>query len=173
MNFSNAKIYKLVSNLTHDIYIGSTTKLLTTRLSYHKSPHNKAISRTLFNTIGGIINIELLENYPCNNINELKAREYHYITTNKCINKNKPFISSYNYMTKEWHIDYRNKHLLESKKYRDTHLDKMKQYQLIYQHRPEYIAIRKEYGKMYYINNKIIQQTKRLFEALPFHQVLQ
>ncbi len=171
MNFANSKIYKLISNLTQDIYIGSTTKLLKTRLSYHKSSHNKAVSKYLFQP-DAIVDIVLLENYACNNINELKAKELHYISTLPCINKNKPFISSFNCNSiNEWRQDYRNQHLEQSIHYRNTHLEKMKQYQLIYQNRPEYISIRKEYGKRYYMDEKIKQQMIHGFLNLPFHLV--
>ena len=171
MNFANSKIYKLISNLTQDIYIGSTTKLLQTRLSYHKSTHNKAVSKYLFRP-DAIVDIVLLENYACNNINELKAKELHYISTVPCINKNKPFISSFNCNSiNEWRQDYRNQHLEQSIHYRNTHLEKMKQYQLIYQNRPENILIRKQYFKRYHMKYKIKQQMIHGFENLPFHLV--
>jgi hypothetical protein len=90
-DYSLAKIYKLVSNKTEDIYIGSCLMRLSTRLSNHKHTSNHCVSKKLF-VNDAIITIVLIENYPCNTKNELKARELFHITTNKCINKNKPFV---------------------------------------------------------------------------------
>ena len=90
-DYQNSKIYKLVSNKTSDIYIGSCLMRLSTRLSCHKCKSNKCVSRNLF-TEDAIITIVLIENFACNTKNELKARELHHITTNNCINVNKPFV---------------------------------------------------------------------------------
>ena len=85
MNFHNSKIYKLVNIVTNQIYIGSTTKPLMVRFNHHRSSHNKAVSRTLFYPDVKNVCIELLEEYPCNTINELRARELHYISLNKAL----------------------------------------------------------------------------------------
>ena len=90
-NYQNSKIYKLVSNKTSDIYIGSCLMRLSTRLSNHKNLSNTCASKKLF-TNDAIITIVLVESFPCTTKNELKARELHYITTNNCINVNKPFV---------------------------------------------------------------------------------
>ena len=159
--YINAKIYKLINNITDKIYIGSTTKDLNLRLQLHKSPHNPTVSKQLFNN-QAIVTIHLLELYPCDNKNELKLKEIHYINVNpSCINKNKPFIS--NFTTTDidlinWRRDYRNQHL-----------GKMKAYHSIYKKTIDY----KEKSRKYQATYNIKQQTRRLFEALPFHQVLQ
>ena len=159
--YINAKIYKLMNNITDKIYIGSTTKDLNLRLQLHKSPHNPTVSKQLFNN-QAIVSIHLIEDYPCNNKNELKLKEIHYINVNpSCINKNKPFIS--NFTTSDidlinWRRDYRNQHL-----------EKMKAYHSIYKKTIEY----KEKSRLYTATYNIKQQTKQLFLALPFHQVLQ
>ena len=79
---------------------------LSTRLSNHKNLSNTCASKKLF-TNDAIITIVLLENYPCNTKNELKARELHYITTNNCININKPFVCDIPYGDgKAWLKEY-------------------------------------------------------------------
>ena len=101
----------------------------------------------------------MIEDYPCACKNDLKLREIHYINTIPCINKNKPFISNYvinGIDNKEWARHYRN-----------NHVDKMKSYYIAHSHELKIYQV--EYQKNY----KIIQQTKQLFLALPFHQVLQ
>ena len=39
LDLSNAKIYKLISSKGDEVYIGSTCKSLSTRISYHKSSY--------------------------------------------------------------------------------------------------------------------------------------
>ena len=91
-DFSKGKIYKLVSNISSDVYIGSCIIELCRRLSKHKSPSNNCASKSMFIN-DAIITIVLIENYPCETKNQLKARELHFMTTIDCININKPFIT--------------------------------------------------------------------------------
>ena len=75
--FDNGKIYKIVSDNTNDIYIGSTTNTLKQRLQEHESKYRKkklglkACDILKF----GSYRMELIENYPCNNRKELFKRE--------------------------------------------------------------------------------------------------
>lgn len=103
-DYSKGKIYKLISDKVPEVYVGSCLCELNTRYSGHKNKSNKATSKKLF-TDDAIVKIELLENFPCNNINELKARELYYIKTLPCINKNKPFICHLN-IGPEWMKEY-------------------------------------------------------------------
>ena len=156
MNFSNSKIYKLISNLTKDIYIGSTTRSLKYRLAIHKAPSNEATSKKLFDN-GAIVNIVLIEDYPCACKNDLKLREIHYINTIPCINKNRPFISNYTLSSadkKEWTRQYRNEHIDKMKSYNNLHKDQIKLNRL-----------------QNYKNKKIKQQMIHGFLNLPFHLV--
>ena len=105
-DYQNSKIYKLVSNKTSDIYIGSCLMRLSTRLSQHKNKNNKCVSRNLF-VDDAIITIVLVESFPCTTKNELKARELYHIRTNNCININKPFVCDILYGDgKAWNKEY-------------------------------------------------------------------
>ena len=104
-DFSKGKIYKLISNKSSDVYIGSCLVDLSKRLYGHKSKSNTAVSKSMF-VDDAIISIVLIEDYACYNKNQLKARELHYITTINCINKNKPFITDVNEDYKEWKKQY-------------------------------------------------------------------
>ena len=142
-DFSKAKIYKLVSNKSSDVYVGSCLIELSKRLSSHKCKSNKAVSKSMFIN-DAIITIVLIEDCPCENKNQMKARELHYITTLQCINKNKPFISDIQIIDgdskKEWEKQYRLVHVEEQKQYRLEHQEEEKQYM-------------KQYNKQYYIDN--------------------
>jgi hypothetical protein len=126
-DYSLSKIYKLVSNKTTDIYIGSCLMRLSTRLSNHKQKSNPCVSKNLF-TGDAIITIVLIESYPCNTKNELKARELHHITTNNCINVNKPFVCEIPYGDRKAY----------TKEYRQANKEQLKA------HRKEYYEANKE-----------------------------
>ena len=135
-DYSLAKIYKLVSNKTTDIYIGSCLMRLSTRLSTHKSKSNTTISKKLF-VDDAIITIVLIENYPCNSKNELKARELYHITSNTCININKPFVCDIPYSdTKAYMKEYYHANAEQintrHKVYDDAHREQIHTYQKAY-----------------------------------------
>ena len=82
--FSRGKIYKLINKNTFEpIYIGSTIEKLCTRIAHHRYDFKKVNSRKIYqyiNTIGGFDNIDivLIENYPCDNFEQLRKREQDY-----------------------------------------------------------------------------------------------
>ena len=166
-DFSKAKIYKLVSNISSDVYIGSCLVELSKRLYGHKQPLNKCVSKRMF-VDDAVISIVLIEDCPCDNKNQLKARELHYITTLQCININKPYISDINVVNgddKEWKKEYNKQFQLNNKEhikqykqqYKLTHAEEHKQYDKQYQ--LEHAEHIKQYQKQYYLNKKTQQLT--------------
>ena len=83
-DYSKGKIYKLIDNTNGDIYIGSTVRTLKDRLREHRCKNNSCISKRIINN-GNYI-IELIKNYPCNNVDELEKEESKYIKIQDCIN---------------------------------------------------------------------------------------
>lgn len=95
-NYNESKIYKIISEYTDEIYIGSTTIDLNKRLSIHKNDYirwekNKFHYINSFQLIqyGDGYKIELLESYPCNNNKELTDRENYWINQFRSIAVNK------------------------------------------------------------------------------------
>jgi hypothetical protein len=137
--YQNAKIYCLRSHQTDEIYIGSTINSLSRRLSQHKTGFemfkkgysNLNTSYFLFDKHDDVY-IELLENYPCYTLDDLKKREGELIRSNKCVNK-----CIAGRTIKKWRID--------NKKY----LDKYKQ-----EYRQKHVEEIKTYNKDYYQKNK-------------------
>ena len=132
-NYQNAKIYKLVSNISTDIYIGSTVNKLSHRLNLHKCNTNKCVSKQLFAN-DAVVQIILIELCPCNSKIELVAQEHHYITSLVCINKHIPFITNIvvvNGDEKEWKKEYyqaNKEHSKEyNKEYYQSNKDKIKE----------------------------------------------
>lgn len=93
-NYQNGKIYKIWSSYTDYIYIGSTTLLLSQRLTKHKNNYKKYKNNTYCYTSSfdileyGDAKIELIENYACNNKEQLCKKEGEIIRQNKdiCVN---------------------------------------------------------------------------------------
>ena len=94
-NFQNAKIYSIRSYTTDNVYIGSTTQTLAQRLGKHRGSyrywktHNTRDYTTSYDVLRhGDEYIELVEEYPCSNKDELHRREGEIIrSTDNCVNK--------------------------------------------------------------------------------------
>jgi hypothetical protein len=150
--YENAKIYKLVSNKTADVYIGSCLITLARRLGTHKSEDNRCCSKKMF-ADGAIITIVLIEALPnCKSKSEMKARELHYMTVMKCINVNRPFITETSIVdgdNTEWHKEYEQSpagkaaYKAARKKYEASPAGKATKKK--YQQTPEYKASQKKY----------------------------
>ena len=80
-NYSLGKIYKIVNDVNDKIYIGSTCQTLSQRLNGHRKDARK-IERmsplySAMKELGiGQFRIVLIEEYPCQNVAQLTAREY-------------------------------------------------------------------------------------------------
>ena len=98
--YNKSKIYTIRSPHTDKFYIGATIIPLCKRLSGHRTKYNYYLkgeshyvtSFELFK-LGGEY-IELLENYPCNNVEELNKREGELIRLHKTNVFNRMFILS-------------------------------------------------------------------------------
>jgi len=120
-NYQNSKIYKIVSDHTDQIYIGSTCtkKGLSKRMSNHRYDYNSGYNGTTSKEILKYddAKIVLIELCPCNSKEQLYARERHYIETTNCVNKMIPLRSK-----KEWAED--NRELI--KNYKKQHYENNK-----------------------------------------------
>ena len=96
LKYQKGKIYKIVSNKTDKVYVGSTYTSLATRLGNHRRCQryyvkypDKIIRCTSFDIIElGDYRIELIENYPCYSRKQLQMREgYHMKRTDNLINR--------------------------------------------------------------------------------------
>ena len=124
--YNNGKIYKIEPTCEHDegdIYIGSTTMLLTQRMASHRceykkgknGSHHKLTSFDIFDKYGlDNVKIILLESVNANTIVELLEREAYYIKEFKCVNKNIPTRT-----IKEWQNANRDKIKQHQKKYNE------------------------------------------------------
>lgn len=102
VNYQNGKIYKIVSKNTDKIYIGSTARpRLSERMTEHRSDyayclqHPEARRCKSFDMLAlGDCKIILLESYPCDSKDQLRAREQYYLDIHQksAINAVKSFV---------------------------------------------------------------------------------
>jgi hypothetical protein len=123
MDYKNSKIYKIISNETEDIYIGSTTQPLYKRFYEHKSKYKLWLGGqhcyvSSFELLKyGKCDIILIEDHPCERKEQLHARERYWIENTNCINKNIPTRTKKEY-DKQYHKQYRkdNKEKIKEKR---------------------------------------------------------
>jgi hypothetical protein len=97
IDYTNGKIYKVVSNDYKMTYIGSTAqKRLCDRMNGHRKNYKywkegKSCKLSIYDIfdIYGVENckIELIEEYACNSRNELQRKEGDFIKNTDCVNK--------------------------------------------------------------------------------------
>ncbi len=90
-DYLNGKIYKLVSNQTNDIYIGSTKNTLTERFENHQYDYNVDTPKRRYRKAFEIlkyddVRIELIEDYPTSSKFFLELREGRWILDTYCVN---------------------------------------------------------------------------------------
>jgi hypothetical protein len=135
--YTRSKIYKIVSNSTDKIYIGSTCSALHKRHHQHKldfkrfqnGKHNNITSFQIIEL--GDSDIVLIEEFPCANKIQLHARERYHIENTECLNKVIPGRTDAEYymanretiliQQKQWHAANRE----QQKIYRAIHRDKI------------------------------------------------
>ena len=85
-NYQNGKIYSVRSRSRTDlVYIGSTVRPLSERFASHNKPGDKTRSKQIIEL--GDAYIELIEDYPCENIEQLNRREGQIQQSIECVNR--------------------------------------------------------------------------------------
>ena len=172
-DYSKGKIYKILNNIDNEIYVGSTIKTLSQRMANHRYVMNTKPHYKLYEHMNelGVDNfyIELIENCPCNDTYELRAREGHFIREIATLNMQiagrtkKEWYKDNEEHIKEVHKQYyegNKEHLKEvQKQYIEEHKERYKEYRKQYreEHKERYKQYReehKEQQKQYYENNK-------------------
>ena len=146
-DFRKGKIYKIINDYNDDVYIGSTCDILTKRFSCHKSSINRKCHLPFYKLILEIgfdrFRIELIEDYPCEDIYQLRQREGFYIRQLGTLNKLVAGRTRKEY--NEEHKEQRKEHYENNK---DIILEKQKEYR---ENNREVIL---EKQKEYYLENK-------------------
>ena len=94
--FTECKFYRITSSATDKVYVGHTTKSLDTRMKRHREDSKSKVKRKCMSSEIISVNpkkakIELIEDFPCANIQDARMRERYWIDkTPNCINKTTP-----------------------------------------------------------------------------------
>jgi Uri superfamily endonuclease len=133
-DYQKSKIYKIYSPSKNIIYIGSTIQSLSQRLGEHLSKYKAYNKDNTKNYIRSFLvlecedyKIELLEEYACNNKQQLLKKEGEYIRNIECCNKiivgrtPTEYKREHRINNKEFYNDY-------MKQYRKNNADKMREY---------------------------------------------
>lgn len=155
-NYQQSKIYKIISNNTDKIYIGSTTnQYLSNRKSVHKAHYEMwkddntkqyCSSFELYDL--GDVEFILLETYECNSKDELRARERYWIeqNINNIVNMVKrPIVTKEetNQRKKEYNVENKEHLAMKKKEYEIANKEHLKE------KRDEWHEANKEHVKEY------------------------
>lgn len=150
VNYKNGKIYKIVSDQTDKIYIGSTTDSLSRRIAKHQCDYKKYLNgnRHYISSFDILkyddAKIYLIEDYPCERKEQLLRREGEYIKENKggCVNNKIPGRTTLEYRQntkdnksqydKKYYQKNKDKKIDTSKQWYEANKDNKKEYDLIY-----------------------------------------
>ena len=143
--YKYAKIYKIVCNITGEVYIGSTINRLKQRLKQHTKKPNTCISRNIIER--GDYEMILIKDYPCNNKYELEEEEAKHIRNNTCINITIPHRTP-----KEYKKQYYKNKSEKIKEYYENNKERLNEIKK--QHRKNNPEKYKKYDKTKYENNK-------------------
>jgi hypothetical protein len=132
-DYSQGKIYKIISSECDLVYYGSCAIPLNQRLSIHKNKY-KCFLEAKFNYVTSFellkqnnYEIVLVENYPCDSRKELELREGEYIKNNVCVNERVAGRTP-----KEYRQDNRETLLQKKKEYREANKEKIREQQKQY-----------------------------------------
>ena len=93
VNYQDGKIYKITSPHVDFVYIGSTTQALSKRMGVHRAKTNVCNSKIIIDA--GNARITLIEEYPCDNKEQLCRREQFFLDRIEAKgNKNRAFGNS-------------------------------------------------------------------------------
>ena len=163
-DYANGKIYKVVAlNGTEDeVYYGTSTQPLHKRYEKHRSNYKYWKKKTSKSYVSCFdlfekytvenCRIMLVELFPCNTVEELRAREGFYIKNNQCVNK----LVAGRTQT-EYKQDNRDDILLYQKQYYEENVEKLAEKRKVY--RAENAELVKERQKQYYEDN--VEQIKQ------------
>ena len=145
VNYQLGKIYKIVCRITGEVYVGSTCeKTLARRLVAHRSACNRYIENqegskfSSFQIIQrGDYYIELLENYPCNNSDELRKKEREWYDKTDCINHYRPYLFKEEMRVERLIYDEINKERIreKQKQYVEENKERINEYKRLNYHK--------------------------------------
>lgn len=116
--YEYGKVYMIINENTKKIYVGSTTNTLKKRFYKHMHDFKRGeyLASADLLMLGGETKIVLLENYPCNNKQELLCREQYWMDklskdNIELVNKSRAFNdpNDAEKLYRDWYVKNKNK----------------------------------------------------------------
>jgi len=177
-DYSKGKIYKILNTIDDEIYVGSTVNDLSVRMIKHRSNSKAGCTPLILRHMREIgaqhFYIELIENYPCNSVQELKAKEGEWIRKLGTLNKQVAGRTK-----AEWYEDNQEHCRKQWKEYRDEHKEEIaemkrdwnqRNIEHVKERRREYVEQHQEqmrkYKRDYYERNKdLVKQRSKVHKC--------
>ena len=119
MKYQDGKIYKILNSETSDIYVGSTCQRLAKRMMNHRTRVKEGKDTLLYRKMREIgiehFYIELVENFPCESLEQLNKREGEWMREIAFLNEKVAGRTK-----KEYKQDYKEKISEQGKEYYET-----------------------------------------------------
>lgn len=171
-DYQKGKIYRIISPSKNLVYYGSTIQTLNQRLAEHIKRYKyyndvnyqkrKEYCKSYIVLECEDYKIELVEEYPCNNRQQLLRKEGEYMKNNTCVNTSIAGRTDKEYYddnrekliqkTKDWYEENKQQKAEYDKKYREDNAEKKAEQARIYQANNKEKL--KEYRKAYYEKHK-------------------
>ena len=123
MKYQDGKIYKILNSETSDIYVGSTCQRLAKRMMNHRTRVKEGKDTLLYRKMREIgiehFYIELVENFPCESLEQLNKREGEWMREIATLNEKVAGRTK-----KEYKQDYKEKISEQGKEYYETRSEK-------------------------------------------------
>ena len=126
-DYKNSKIYCIRNTINDDIYIGSTTQPLSKRMVKHRCdvktrPDKMPITKKMYELGVEHFYIELVEEYPCESVEQLRRKEGEWVRKMGTLNQVIPGRTKAEYRKSDQHKQYleRNKDAIK-KSQQDYH----------------------------------------------------
>ena len=123
MKYQDGKIYKILNSETSDIYVGSTCQRLAKRMMNHRTRVKEGKDTLLYRKMREIgiehFYIELVENFPCESLEQLNKREGEWMREIATLNEKVAGRTK-----KEYKQDYKEKIGEQGKEYCETRSEK-------------------------------------------------
>lgn len=165
LKYQKSKIYIIKNNVNDLVYIGATTQELNIRFNDHirATRTKKTENYRLYTAIKELgednFYISLIENYPCEDVRELREREGHYIREFNSWKPEYGYNKKMETRTKHEYYQDTKEHVKDKvKEYYDKHKDQVDNYKK--KHYEENKAHFKQYKHEWYLKNKATHNLK-------------
>ena len=164
-DYSKGKIYHIVCNITGETYYGSTVQKISQRMNGHRNKDNECLSKPIIER--GDYHYGLVEDYKCDNLEQLLMRERYYVDNNDCVNKICPIRTKEEgaVMKKLYYQEHIDEILAYKKLWREENKKEIRAKEKAYweEHKDEKIAYNKSYREKHI--DEILVKKKLYYEA--------